>query len=55
MEFVRNDCNDGEDGLVEVAENIWIAASDGDILQVEAFLLKGVPVNAQDETGYSPM
>ena len=39
----------------ETAENIWIAASDGDIVQVQRFLDEGVPINAQDEYGYSPL
>jgi ankyrin repeat protein len=39
----------------ELAENIWIAASDGDIQQVQSFLEQGVNINAQDEFGYSPL
>ncbi len=39
----------------ETAENIWIAESDVDIVQLQRFLDKGVPINAQDEYGYSPL
>lgn len=44
MEFVDNE-----------PSNIWIAASDGDIDRVKQLISEGVSVNAQDETGYSPM
>jgi hypothetical protein len=37
------------------AENIWIAASDGDFARVKHFLAEGANVNAQDELGYSPI
>ncbi len=37
-------------------ENIWIASSDGDLQRVTEILAEGsVSVNAQDETGYSPL
>mgnify|MGYP000648657340 CR=1 FL=1 len=36
-------------------ENIWIAASDGDMNRVVELLESGVDVNAQDEQGYSPL
>jgi hypothetical protein len=36
-------------------ENIWTAASDGDMARVQVLLGEGVDVNTQDETGYSPM
>ena len=45
MEFVHS-----EDG-----ENIWIAASDGDIKRVMQLIDQGVSVNIQDDHGYSPM
>ena len=37
------------------SENIWIAASDGDIAGVKHYLAKGIDVNAQDDLGYSPI
>jgi len=36
-------------------ENIWIAASDGDLARVQQLLAAGESVNAQDESGYSPI
>jgi ankyrin repeat protein len=36
-------------------DNIWVAASNGDIERVRFLLASGVSVNAQDEYGYSPM
>ena len=37
-------------------ENIWVAASDGDLARVSHLVEKeGCPVNAQDESGYSPI
>lgn len=38
---------------VELEDNIWIAASDGKLDLVKAFVASGVAVNAQDENGYS--
>ena len=35
--------------------NIWVASSDGNIERVKALLSEGVDVNAQDESGYSPI
>ncbi|KAF0690709.1 Aste57867_17919 [Aphanomyces stellatus] len=35
--------------------NVWIAASDGNLDAVKAFLAAGTPVNAQDENGYTPL
>ena len=49
MEFVAQ--QEGEDGL----ENIWIAASDGDIDRIQKLLGDGISVNSQDESGYSPL
>lgn len=46
MEFVENQ-GDGD--------NIWCAASDGDIARVTSLLAQNINVNAQDEAGYSPM
>lgn len=46
MEFV---------GDTDAPDNIWIAASDGDLAAVQAFVQNGISVNAQDENGYSPM
>lgn len=40
---------------VELEDNIWIAASDGKLDLVKAFVASGVAVNAQDENGYSPI
>jgi uncharacterized protein len=36
-------------------ENIWIAASDGDIERVKQLMEEGMSCNAQDESGYSPL
>jgi len=36
-------------------QNIWIAASDGDLELVRKLLDEGVSVNAKDENGYSPL
>lgn len=47
MEFTNNQESDGE--------NIWCAASDGDINRVTFLLNQNISVNAQDESGYSPM
>lgn len=41
----------GEQGL----NNIWTAASDGELEKVKGFVAQGMDVNAQDETGYSPL
>ena len=43
--------------FVEIAdgENIWIAASDGDINRVKQLISQGISVNIQDDHGYSPM
>ncbi|CAK4636836.1 hypothetical protein LEN26_019475 [Aphanomyces euteiches] len=35
--------------------NVWIAASDGNLEAVQAFLQSGLSVNAQDENGYTPL
>ncbi|ETV76016.1 hypothetical protein H257_09964 [Aphanomyces astaci] len=35
--------------------NIWVAASDGNIDAVTAYLQGGASVNAQDENGYTPL
>jgi ankyrin repeat protein len=50
MEFVARGS-----GAPKELENIWIASSDGDLQRVEQLIEEGVSVNAQDETGYSPM
>lgn len=50
MEFIDNSRNETGDG-----ENIWCAASDGDINRVTYLLNHNINVNAQDESGYSPM
>ena len=37
-------------------ENIWTAASDGDVDRVKELIeIEGVNPNAQDENGYSPL
>jgi hypothetical protein len=36
-------------------DNIWTAASDGDLKQVKKLIASGVNVNGQDDSGYSPM
>lgn len=38
--------------LSKMAENIWLAASDGLLDAVKGFVASGVSVNAQDENGY---
>jgi hypothetical protein len=35
--------------------NIWIAASDGHLSEVVAYVDGGVSVDAQDEAGYFPL
>lgn len=35
--------------------NIWTAASDGKLTEVQNYVANGVSVNAQDEYGYSPL
>lgn len=35
--------------------NIWMAASDGELETVKAFLAGGGDVNAKDEYGYTPL
>ena len=42
--------DEGGDG-----ENIWVAASDGDLDRVRQLLTRGVAVNARDELGYNPL
>ncbi|OAO16954.1 ankyrin repeat protein [Blastocystis sp. ATCC 50177/Nand II] len=44
-------------GLIDScsADNIQIAAGDGDFEKVKAFLDQGVSPNTQDQAGYSPM
>jgi hypothetical protein len=37
------------------ATNIWIAAGDGELDLVKAFVAGGTPVDAQDENGYTPL
>jgi ankyrin repeat protein len=44
-----------EDSDDENSNNIWIAASDGDLLQVKQFIQNGVDINSQDDAGYSPL
>lgn len=39
----------------EGLDNIWTAASDGELEKVKGYLASGIDVNAQDETGYSPL
>lgn len=47
----------GDAGLAAYLEdnNILIAASDGQLEAVKAYVEAGVPINTQDESGYSPM
>ena len=58
MEFINNDNdNDNDDGTVSddgSIENIWVAASDGNINAVKALIESGTHVvNEQDNNGYS--
>ena len=41
--------------MEEEKANIWVAASDGDLSRVKQLLVEGVDVNAQDDSGYSPL
>jgi len=41
--------------LLSEGENIWTAASDGDIDRVRELIESGMSPNAQDEAGYSPL
>jgi len=36
-------------------DNIWVAASDGNLVEVKKLVESGVQVNSQDEYGYSPL
>jgi predicted nucleic acid-binding OB-fold protein len=54
MEFVGKSA-EGTEGLDQEPENIWVAASDGDIPRVLELLQQGISINVQDEYGYSPM
>ncbi|KAG0237893.1 hypothetical protein BGW41_008319, partial [Actinomortierella wolfii] len=38
-----------------MSQNIWIAASDGDLEAVKKFIAGGTSVNAKDEYGYTPL
>ncbi|KAF9971753.1 hypothetical protein BGZ73_005224 [Actinomortierella ambigua] len=38
-----------------MSQNIWIAASDGDLEAVKKFIAGGSSVNAKDEYGYTPL
>ncbi|CAI5713663.1 unnamed protein product [Hyaloperonospora brassicae] len=38
-----------------MSENVWTAASDGDLESVTAFLASGGDVNAKDENGYTAL
>jgi hypothetical protein len=49
MEFVS------QEGEASSGENIFIAASDGDLARVQQLIGEGTSVNAQDESGYSPL
>ena len=40
---------------VEEEHNIFIAAGDGQLAEVQAFVSAGISVNSQDEYGYSPL
>ena len=35
--------------------NIFIAAGDGQLDKVQAFVAAGISINAQDDVGYSPL
>jgi ankyrin repeat protein len=45
------------DALIDDSDlrNIWIAAGDGDLSSVQAFVASGTSVNAQDQNGYTPL
>lgn len=36
-------------------DNIWVAASDGNLSDIKKLIASGIDVNAQDEYGYSPL
>ena len=43
------------DELLDSINNIWIAAGDGELARVQAYIAGGISVNAQDEYGYTPL
>ena len=36
-------------------ENVWTAASDGDIEEIERYVASGGDIDAQDEHAYTPL
>lgn len=55
MEFVDSANADDDDVQPSGNENIWISCADGDINRVKELLASGIHVDAQDDTGYSPL
>lgn len=58
MEFVSatsNQADDADEREDDGPDNIWMAASDGDLERVKELLREGVSVNAMDENGYTPI
>ncbi len=43
------------DALQFELDNIFVAAGDGELAKVQAFVAGGVSVNSQDEYGYTPL
>ncbi len=55
FQFVKKEMDFIFTGQAYNEENIWTAASDGDLPRVQVLIREGVDVNTQDDTGYSPM
>ncbi len=43
------------DDVLDSINNIFVAAGDGELAKVQAFVASGVSVNSQDEYGYTPL
>lgn len=43
------------DDVLDSINNIFVAAGDGELSKVQAFVASGVSVNSQDEYGYTPL
>ena len=43
------------DDVLDSINNIFVAAGDGELAKVQAFVASGVSLNSQDEYGYTPL